>query len=390
MSATNSLGTVTKSINIAAYFTSGGTMGQSVCWWDANGFFKCWGYNGAGGLGDGTNTSRNTAQITTPAVTQGANAVVQYAQSNYGSTCLLTSAGAVYCSGYNGSYELGIGTSGNTNSFVLASGMTSGYTSIASLPFGYCALNASGSLYCWGFPGNTLFTSGSSSSASTPVLSNLTTNVARISGGNMSICALSATYNISCWGELLTYGGPGNVIVNWGSAATAVSGASSPISLTSSGDTYCVINLAGTISCMGENYFGQMGNSTSATTYGGFTSAMLGVSNASQVACAGISGDNPNSSRGPGVCCVLLGTGVVQCAGSGGTYAVLGSYYLPVTVAGLSNVVALQSFGSPFASGNTTNTAGFCAILQSGSMTCWGSMYSGFETFTLTPIAGIP
>jgi hypothetical protein len=394
ISATNSLGTGTKNINIGAYFGSGSKMGQSVCWWDASASFKCWGYNAAGGLGDGTNTSRTTAQVPTASITQGANAVVAYATSVNGSTCVVTSGGAVYCSGYNGYYELGIGTTGNTNSFGLATGLTSGFTSITSIPLGYCALNTSGSLYCWGTPYTTEFNTANSTAVTTPALSNFITNVASISGGNQTMCALSSTYSVSCWGALENW--QGNGIVTWGAAATAVTGASSPIYLSGAGDTYCVVNLAGTVSCMGSNDYGQFGNGT-VTDVASFTGAMTGVITATQVACGGVSGyDRSVGGGGSGSCCVLLGNGTVQCSGYN-PWGALGQGSVspnqsnsPLAVTGLSNVVALQSYGSPAVTTSTTNTHGYCAILSSGSVTCWGAMYSGFNTPTLTSVSNIP
>jgi hypothetical protein len=389
ISATNPLGTATKSITIGAYFGPGGKMGQSVCWWDSNSYFKCWGYNVAGGLGDGTNTSRTTAQITTPAATQGANAVMSYATTQLGSTCLLTSGGAVYCSGYNGHYELGIGTTSNSNSFGLASGMTSGYASITSVPYGFCALNTSGSLYCWGSSSGTQFTGGAV--YTTPTVSSIISNVSSISGGNDSMCSLNSSYAVYCWGFVDNAGG--GSIINWGATATAVTGAFSPIYLSGTGDTYCVINLSGTVSCMGDYYYGQFGQG-SASSSSSFIAAMSGVTTASQVVCGGGSGDDEGSGAS-GSCCVLLISGTVQCAGynSGGALG-QGSYSpnesnSPLAVSGLSNVVALQSFGSGLAA-TGTNTHGFCAITQSGSMMCWGTMYSSFGTPTVTTISGIP
>jgi hypothetical protein len=397
ISATNTLGTGTKTIEIGAYFGTGGTMGQSVCWWDANGYFKCWGYNGAGGLGDGTNTSRTTAQLTTPSVTSAANAVVAYATSSYGSTCLVTSGGAVYCSGFNTAYELGIGTTGNSTSFSVATGLTSGFASITSVPQGYCAVNTSGSLYCWGSTGGfNLFSNAATSSVTTPTLSNITTNVTRIIGGNNSICSLNTTNTVACWGE--TRYSNGNAIVIWGGSAGSVTGASSPIYLAGTGDTYCVINLAGTVSCFGEYEWGAFGNGGASWT-GSFTSAFPAVTTASQVACAGGSGFNQQvGTQTTGSCCVLLGNGTVQCAGyniygalgQGNTTTTAAYEQAANTITGLSNVVALQSFGSPLAAGSTTNSGGFCAITQSGGVTCWGAMYTGFNTPSLTSVANLP
>jgi hypothetical protein len=186
----------------------------------------------------------------------------------------------------------------------------------------------------------------------------------------------------------------------WGTNVTTITGASSPIYLSSGGDAFCVINMSGSVSCMGDYLWGNFGNG-SANYIATFIPAMTGVTTASQVACGGQSASFNIYAGGwnsAGACCVLLGNGTVQCAGYNG-YGALGqgstnlsgaATYSPNTVSGLSNVVALQSFGSPITSSPSFNAAGFCAITQSGSVTCWGAMYGGFNTPTLTSITNIP
>ena len=79
---------------------------QHVCALTSDGTAYCWGYNGKGQLGDGTNTDRKV-----PTLVAGSTKFAHLAAGRY-FTCGLTSAGATWCWGDNSGGQLGNGSTG--------------------------------------------------------------------------------------------------------------------------------------------------------------------------------------------------------------------------------------------------------------------------------------
>ena len=90
---------------------------------------KCWGMNGDGQLGDGTNTNRSTPQDVV-----GLPSVVAAVTTGHRHTCALTTAGGVKCWGTNDNGQLGDGTTTNRWTPVDVLGMSPPVGGIAELP----------------------------------------------------------------------------------------------------------------------------------------------------------------------------------------------------------------------------------------------------------------
>jgi alpha-tubulin suppressor-like RCC1 family protein len=137
----------------------------------------------------------------------------------------------------------------------------------------------------------------------------------------------------------------------------AASGASSPIAVTAGGEYTCVGLPDGTAQCTGRNGFGQHGNGTlnNSTRLG----PVSDLSTASQV----IAGDE--------FACALLANGTAKCWGLGesgqrGDNSFSTFALTPVTVNGLTGAVALAA-----GYGHT------CALLSNATLRCWGENREG-------------
>src|SRR2546428_13945510 len=76
-----------------------------TCGVKTSGAAYCWGYNGSGGVGDGTTTSPRTS----PVPVLGGLRLTQVAAGS-GQTCAVSTGRAAYCWGYSGNGDLGDGT----------------------------------------------------------------------------------------------------------------------------------------------------------------------------------------------------------------------------------------------------------------------------------------
>jgi alpha-tubulin suppressor-like RCC1 family protein len=219
-----------------------------TCALTASGGVKCWGANNSGQLGDGTNQNRSTPVD----VTGLASGVIAIAAGG-GHTCALTTAGAAKCWGSNGQGELGDGTSGNYRlTPVDVVGLSNGVTSIAAW-FSTCAVLAGGRAQCWGFEGHT-----------TPFdIPGLESGVSSISLGWYHACALTAT-GAKCWGDN-EHGELGCGDVGCGLAGGLVNVVGLPggvTTLAAIGQHTCVLTASGAMWCWGRNGDGELGDGT--------------------------------------------------------------------------------------------------------------------------------
>jgi alpha-tubulin suppressor-like RCC1 family protein len=123
--------------------TAGGS-GQT-CALTAGGGVKCWGANHLGQLGDGTTTGR----LTPVDVTGLASGVAAVAAGSY-HTCALMEGAGVKCWGYNNAGQLGDGTRTQRTTPTDVSGLTSGMAAVTGGDYFTCGLTSGNGVKCWG------------------------------------------------------------------------------------------------------------------------------------------------------------------------------------------------------------------------------------------------
>jgi alpha-tubulin suppressor-like RCC1 family protein len=128
------------------------------------GSLKCWGFNYYGQLGDGTTDLR-----TNPVGVVGLTSGVEAEAGGYYHTCALTAARGVKCWGFNGTGQLGNGTTTSQPVPVDVLGLTSGVSDLSAGANHSCALASEGGLWCWGSNTYGQLGDGTTTMASTPV-----------------------------------------------------------------------------------------------------------------------------------------------------------------------------------------------------------------------------
>jgi alpha-tubulin suppressor-like RCC1 family protein len=238
----------------------------------AGGTVACWGGNDAGQLGTGTaGADRLTpATVNTSPNTPLTNAVAITAGSAY--TCALQAVGTVRCWGNNVFGELGSGDTAPSSVPVIVGGLSNAVAITAGGSFYTCALLANGTAKCWGFNANGQLGDGTTTNRLTPVTvkdatgSNLTIAVAITSKGSHT-CALLANGTARCWG-LNSSGQFGNGTTTSSPAAVAVGTFLNPltnaVAITGGSSHTCALLADGSARCWGLNTSGQLGISNTA------------------------------------------------------------------------------------------------------------------------------
>jgi alpha-tubulin suppressor-like RCC1 family protein len=325
-----------------------------TCALTTSGGVKCWGYNDAGQLGDGTTTSRSTS-VDTVNLTNGVSAV----STGVFHTCALTSSDGVKCWGNNSDGQLGDGTTVNRLTQVDVVGLMNGVDGISVGGFHTCALTATGGVKCWGSNIHSQLGDGTTTNRSPPVdVTGLTSGVSAVSAGKNHTCALTTSGGVKCWGNN-NDGQLGNNSTIHSAIPVDVVGLTSGVSaISAGGDHTCALTTTGGIKCWGDNYLGSLGDGTT-------------TDRSTPVDVVGLAGGVNAVSAGGLHTCALTTSGGVKCWGNNysgqlgdGTTT---DRSTPVDVVDLASGVSAVSAG------------GFhtCALTNSGGAQCWGNNLYG-------------
>ena len=384
--------------------------GNHSCALMVDGSVQCWGSNSNGQLGNGSNDDSNVP-VTVPIKNLAARGAVRLGIGEYAShSCALLANGKAECWGANGRGQLGIGT--NTGSSTPQNvTVTSGIKSMVTGGVRTCAVLADGTAWCWGGSDYGELGDGSNTDSLTAVQVSVPASVLSMSAGGSS-CALAIDSTVWCWGS--NSGGqlgngtttdswvPTQVIDAFGAVLSGVK------AVTMGEDAACALLANGTVDCWGEDYSGQLGTAAAPAAAVPEALPVLGLSGVSEISagggyiCARLDsgkvmcwGGSSNVGAGPSDpfavttspvqtllaapaitmtagrqrACAVAADGTAQCWGYNGAGG-LGDGTTtdaptPVSVVGLTGTVGITI-------GDHT-----CALASNGGVECWGYGYYG-------------
>jgi cysteine-rich repeat protein len=371
---------------------------------------KCWGYNDSGrlGLGDANNRGDGPGEMgdALSFVSLGVGLTAQAVAAGFTHTCALLDIGAVKCWGFNGNGELGLGDikprgdkPGTMGDFLptvdLGLGPMVTILAVSSYDRHSCALMSDGSVKCWGYNFYGQLGLGDTN-ARGDVAGEMGNNLPTIDLGNgqMAVgiatgfghsCALLDGGSLKCWGgngvgqlgqgDVKSRGdGPGEMGNN---LLTVTFTSGKTVKAVTAGYAHtCALLNDETVQCWGYNNYGQLG---------------LGNMN-HRGDVVGEMGDNLPTvdlgagktalalAAGNGHTCALLNGGSVKCWGSN-VYGQLGIGSTSNRGDGPGemgdNLPAVDLGTGKTAVAITAGYDHTCALLNDGSVKCWGYNGSG-------------
>ena len=311
--------------------------------------------------------------------------------------CAILSGGQVRCWGYGAEGELGypgVVTVGATNTPAsvgpvdLGAGRTA--VALSSGDFHTCAILDNGSVVCWGYGGNGRLGYGNTNNVGDtqtpgsvgPVNLGPGRTAKAISAGDAHTCAILDNNTVTCWGfgtdGQLGYGNMNSV----GDMPSDTPNTAGPVDLgagrtavaISAGNSdTCAILDNGSLLCWGYGGFGRLGNGSTATIGDTMTPGSVGPVYLGAHTAKAIS-------SGKGETCAILDDGTVRCWGFGfsgqlgyGNQGNLGN--VPATTPGMLPPVNIGTGRTAVAI--SAGSAHTCAILDNASLRCWGSGADG-------------
>lgn len=190
---------------ITAYATGN----KTTCILTSAGGLFCWGYNGQGQVGDDTNTNATSPEAVkfngTPTGT-----FDQLVGGGDKTFCALTSASQIWCWGGNQNGQLGDDTSANANEgnqVVTSTGLSGKtITQLAGWSDTFCALASTGEAYCWGAGYDWNLGNDSEANSNVPVPVDTAVlpegvTIAQIAPSTTHTCFIDSQDNVWCWGS---------------------------------------------------------------------------------------------------------------------------------------------------------------------------------------------
>ena len=373
---------------------------------------QCWGSNSFGQLGNGTRQtnvwgygSKTPVEVLDAGAPSKLAAGATFVCALYGSSIIANDAFAntVQCWGSNMNGQLGTGKFANAYSPVEMEGLDSSGT--MSIGWSHACSLSGGEIRCWG-SGETMFPPDRSTKDRILPDAWAFPGASSLSIGFNHSCVLLTNGTVKCWGKN-NVGQIGNPSASDPNTPTAVSGLTDIRQISCGMDHCCSRSATGQIKCWGDGRYGATGNGnqntatvpspvpvTGATDVHSGSTSSCAVTAGGGVQCWGFSGIpdgqavDPRDLRPysiPNVqgavetavahlkACARTRSGTVSCwsipfirnraAGS--------EYYPPnVQVEAVPNLNGVVSI--------VAGSSHFCALLNGGSVRCWGKSIDGY------------
>ncbi len=374
---------------------------SSSCALSANGKVKCWGYNGSGSLGIGDDMNRgdkpNQMGPKLLPVSLGANQMVKSIAAGGKSVCALLEEGGLKCWGDNFFGQLGTGDRAERGSKPELMG-----DALKAIPFGAgeqaisvstgrqhtCAVLNTGAARCWGSGWAGELGLGDTADYPVPTQSRFAVLGNSISKaidatGNFFTCNLSDDATERCWGSnvagQLSINGLTNLGEQPGSAgdvhALSFGGGRTVKAIADGADFACALLSDSSVKCWGDNLSGMLG--TGDAERHGTTPAALAALPSIDL---GPGRSAKSISAGAYYACAVLDNGDLKCWGDNGAGGLgqgdtvsrgnmpgqMGGALKPVSLGSGRTVLQVAVGG-----GHT------CALLDNGTVKCWGWNNSG-------------
>lgn len=311
----------------------------------------CWGKNGNGELGDGTNITRpKPVSILPPG---SATKVVAGGGEISPFTCALMTSNEVRCWGGNTYGQLGINSTQDKNT-----PQPVGLSAVTDIVVGgghTCAIKNPGTVYCWGHNDSGQLGNGTKNNVLAPPSSSSITGVTQIGLGVSHTCAARPGSNQQCWGNNgQGQSGDSSPGVKLLPSTVPFAGGNSVSQFALGGNHTCGL-VGAALYCFGANYQGQLG----ITDQTGGTYEVPQLVPLSDVKMVSL-GQDRWSGAVAGVDDAVYMWGIEQEENMGNGPGGADTFYAPA-VNGLKDVKQL-SLGNLHA----------CALKQNGELLCWG------------------
>lgn len=324
---------------------SGSAATSHTCVRTTSGTVQCWGST-SGSYGPSISLSPVAADIVgLSGVVAVAAGGINSPPAENGHTCAILANATVACFGYNGSGQLGDGTTRDAKAPVAVAGLV-GAQRLSLGGSHSCVVNISGNVYCWGLNQRGQLANGDLKNTSTPAAVLGLPMITDVAAGGFHTCALGSTGTVHCWGWN-GYGQLGNASVQDSAVPVPVSPLGRVVALSAGVQLTCALDVSGNVWCWGVS----QGSGSSATPRH----------------VAGINGEAVQISASYAGGCAALRSGAVKCWGSSLYSSPSGASdssttITAVAVNGLSDVasVAAASYFS-------------CSFLKDGTARCWGN-----------------